>query len=145
KCGVFAWSARDFVEINLYVLVHSLNLDPSFPHVKQRNRHFGPEKDKVIQEGKAITKPCLTSMTKRKVETSSRMIKWVVKLSEYDISYKPKMVTKAQVVVKFMSEAIPTKENEGNWLLQVDDSSNYSSSRVGVVLTSLEMDELGFA
>ncbi|KAL0402075.1 UNVERIFIED_CONTAM: hypothetical protein Slati_4237400 [Sesamum latifolium] len=30
--------------------MHSLNVDPTFPPVKQKKRHFRPEKDKIIQE-----------------------------------------------------------------------------------------------
>ncbi|KAL0297966.1 UNVERIFIED_CONTAM: hypothetical protein Sangu_3169200 [Sesamum angustifolium] len=30
--------------------MHSLNVDPTVPSVKPKKRHFGPEKDKIIQE-----------------------------------------------------------------------------------------------
>ncbi|KAL2237694.1 UNVERIFIED_CONTAM: hypothetical protein Sindi_0961100 [Sesamum indicum] len=44
---VFAWTAN-FVRINPSIAVHSLNIDPDFPPVKQKKRHCGPEKDKII-------------------------------------------------------------------------------------------------
>ncbi|KAL0396148.1 UNVERIFIED_CONTAM: hypothetical protein Scaly_0063200 [Sesamum calycinum] len=47
---VFAWSACDLVGIDPSVVVHRLNLNPTFPPVKQKKRYFGLEKDKVIQE-----------------------------------------------------------------------------------------------
>ncbi|KAL0437684.1 UNVERIFIED_CONTAM: hypothetical protein Sradi_0476300 [Sesamum radiatum] len=42
--NVFAWSARDLVDIDPSIVVHSLNLYPTFSMVKQKNRHFSPEK-----------------------------------------------------------------------------------------------------
>ncbi|KAL0451501.1 UNVERIFIED_CONTAM: hypothetical protein Slati_1128200 [Sesamum latifolium] len=44
-----------------------------------------------------------------------------------------------------MSKATLAEKDVGNWLLHVDGSSTYSSSLAGVVLTSLEGDELEFA
>ncbi|KAK4397207.1 hypothetical protein Sango_1557300 [Sesamum angolense] len=137
---------------------YTIILRPSFPHVKQKKRHFGPEKDKVVQ--KEVSKllaegtsrrsnfqsgyqmSCLYSSqvlpTSGKVETSSRMIKWIVELRVYDISYQLRMAIKSQAHVEFMSEATPTKEDEMKWLLHVDGSSTYSSSGVVIVLTNLE-------
>ncbi|KAL0434472.1 UNVERIFIED_CONTAM: hypothetical protein Slati_2781500 [Sesamum latifolium] len=50
--------------LNPSITVHSLNLDPTFFPVKQKKRHFGPKKDKVIQEESSwsATWKC-TSMT----------------------------------------------------------------------------------
>ncbi|KAK4409506.1 hypothetical protein Sango_0023600 [Sesamum angolense] len=42
--------ACDLVGIDPSVVVHMLNLNPTFPPVKKKKRHFGLEKDKVIQE-----------------------------------------------------------------------------------------------
>ncbi|KAL0445594.1 UNVERIFIED_CONTAM: hypothetical protein Slati_1687300 [Sesamum latifolium] len=41
--------ANDLTGIDPSVIVHSLNVDPAYPPVKQKKRHFGPTKDKVIQ------------------------------------------------------------------------------------------------
>ncbi|KAL0446119.1 UNVERIFIED_CONTAM: Transposon Ty3-G Gag-Pol polyprotein [Sesamum latifolium] len=35
--------------INPEVITHHLNIDPRVRPVKQKKRHFGPEKDKIIQ------------------------------------------------------------------------------------------------
>ncbi|KAL0426483.1 UNVERIFIED_CONTAM: hypothetical protein Slati_2823100 [Sesamum latifolium] len=35
--------------IDPQVITHHLNIDPNCKPVKQKKRHFGPEKDKIIQ------------------------------------------------------------------------------------------------
>ncbi|KAL0404607.1 UNVERIFIED_CONTAM: hypothetical protein Sradi_2101500 [Sesamum radiatum] len=39
-----------------------------------------------------------------KPDTSGRLVKWVVELSKYDISYLPRTIIKAQALVDFISE-----------------------------------------
>ncbi|KAL0367560.1 UNVERIFIED_CONTAM: hypothetical protein Sradi_3646100 [Sesamum radiatum] len=46
----FAWTPQDLEGIDPQVITHHLNIDPSYKPVKQKKRHFGPEKDKIIQE-----------------------------------------------------------------------------------------------
>ncbi|KAL0416287.1 UNVERIFIED_CONTAM: hypothetical protein Slati_3460600 [Sesamum latifolium] len=46
---VFAWTPQDLEGINPKVITHHLNIDPRVKPVKQKKRHFGPEKDKIIQ------------------------------------------------------------------------------------------------
>ncbi|KAL0411985.1 UNVERIFIED_CONTAM: hypothetical protein Slati_3788200 [Sesamum latifolium] len=47
---IFEWTAQDLEGIDPGVITHHLNLDPSIRPVKQKKRHFEPEKDKIIQE-----------------------------------------------------------------------------------------------
>ncbi|KAL0416934.1 UNVERIFIED_CONTAM: hypothetical protein Slati_3525300 [Sesamum latifolium] len=47
---IFAWTANDITGIDPGVIVHLLNVDPAYPPVKRKKRHFGPIKDKVIQD-----------------------------------------------------------------------------------------------
>ncbi|KAL0416410.1 UNVERIFIED_CONTAM: Pro-Pol polyprotein [Sesamum latifolium] len=46
---VFAWTPQDLEGIDPEVISHHLNIDPRVKPVKQKKRHFGPEKDKIIQ------------------------------------------------------------------------------------------------
>ncbi|KAL0402092.1 UNVERIFIED_CONTAM: Transposon Ty3-G Gag-Pol polyprotein [Sesamum latifolium] len=46
---IFAWTPQDLDGIDPGVITHHLNLDPTIRPVKQKKRHFGPEKDKIIQ------------------------------------------------------------------------------------------------
>ncbi|XP_075515586.1 uncharacterized protein LOC142550233 [Primulina tabacum] len=48
--NVFAWSQQDLVGISPQVAEHKLNIIPGSRPVKQKKRHFGPQKDKVIEE-----------------------------------------------------------------------------------------------
>ncbi|KAI3453674.1 hypothetical protein Pfo_010337 [Paulownia fortunei] len=47
---IFAWNVRDLEGIDPGVAVYHLNVDPTYKPVKQKKRHFGPEKDKVIHK-----------------------------------------------------------------------------------------------
>ncbi|KAL0439295.1 UNVERIFIED_CONTAM: hypothetical protein Slati_2412500 [Sesamum latifolium] len=40
---------QDLEEIDPGVITHHLNLDPAVRPIKQKKRHFGPEKDKIIE------------------------------------------------------------------------------------------------
>ncbi|KAL0333059.1 UNVERIFIED_CONTAM: hypothetical protein Scaly_2207400 [Sesamum calycinum] len=46
---IFAWTPHDLEGIDLGVITHHLNLNPSIRPIKQKKRHFRPEKDKIIQ------------------------------------------------------------------------------------------------
>ncbi|XP_075659059.1 uncharacterized protein LOC142628917 [Castanea sativa] len=45
---VFAWSREDMPGIDPSVMVHRLNVSPSFPSVRQKKRIFAQEKDRVV-------------------------------------------------------------------------------------------------
>ncbi|KAL0439558.1 UNVERIFIED_CONTAM: hypothetical protein Slati_2438800 [Sesamum latifolium] len=45
----FAWAPQDLEEIDPEVITHHLNIDPWVKPIKQKKRHFGPKKDKIIQ------------------------------------------------------------------------------------------------
>ena len=47
---VFAWSHKDMPGIAPEHAMHSLNLDPAFPPVHQKQRKFAPEHDKAIND-----------------------------------------------------------------------------------------------
>ncbi|KAL0413127.1 UNVERIFIED_CONTAM: hypothetical protein Sradi_1514400 [Sesamum radiatum] len=83
-----------------------------------------------------------------KPETSERLIKWAIELSEYDISYLPRTTIKAQVLADIVSEMTGTTQEEvpkaRPWLLHLDGSSTAQGSGA-VVLTTPQGDNMEFA
>ena len=81
-----------------------------------------------------------------KPETSGRLIKWTIELSEFDIIYKPKTAIKEQVLANFVMEftsAEPAQNAQAMndlpiWKLSVDGASNAQGSGAGLILTSPE-------
>ncbi|KAL0416214.1 UNVERIFIED_CONTAM: hypothetical protein Slati_3453300 [Sesamum latifolium] len=49
NADIFTWTPQDLEGIDPQVITHHLNIDPSYKPIKQKKRHFGPEKDKIIQ------------------------------------------------------------------------------------------------
>ncbi|XP_073270718.1 uncharacterized protein [Primulina huaijiensis] len=47
---VFAWSSQELQGVRPEIMEHRLNILPEARPVKQKKRHFGPEKDKIIKE-----------------------------------------------------------------------------------------------
>ena len=45
---VFAWSHEDMPGIDPSVMVHRLNVSPSFSPIRQKKRVFAPERDRAI-------------------------------------------------------------------------------------------------
>ncbi|KAL0439108.1 UNVERIFIED_CONTAM: hypothetical protein Slati_2393800 [Sesamum latifolium] len=84
-----------------------------------------------------------------KPDTSGRLVKWAVELSEYDISYLPRTTIKAQALVDFISEmtemTIEEASQDQKWLLHVDGSSTAQGSGAGIVITTPQGEDLEFA
>ncbi|KAG7533253.1 Ribonuclease H-like superfamily [Arabidopsis thaliana x Arabidopsis arenosa] len=69
---------------------------------------------------------------------SGRLAKWAIELSEYDIEYKSRTSTKAQVLADFLTE-LPLDdgifvETDSTWKLHVDGSSSKQGSGIGIRL-----------
>ncbi|KAL0448119.1 UNVERIFIED_CONTAM: hypothetical protein Slati_1939800 [Sesamum latifolium] len=84
-----------------------------------------------------------------KPDTSGRLVKWAVELSEYDISYLPRTTIKAQALADFISEmtemTIKETSQDQKWLLHVDGSSMAQGSGAGIVITTPQGEDLEFA
>ena len=88
-----------------------------------------------------------------KPETSGRLMKWAIELSEFDIRYKPKTAIKGQVLDDFVMEFISTepakhvpKEIDPSiWKLFVDGAANAQGNGAGLILTSPEGINIEYA
>ena len=88
-----------------------------------------------------------------KPETSGRLMKWAIELSEFDIRYRPKTAIKGQVLADFVMEfasAEPARDAQvatdlSTWKLSVDGASNAQGSAVGLILTSPEGIDIEYA
>ena len=88
-----------------------------------------------------------------KPETSGRLIKWVIKLSEFDIKYKPKTAIKGQALADFIMEFTPVELAEATqltsdlpiWRLFVDGAANAQGSGAGIILTSPDGIDIEYA
>ncbi|XP_018436085.2 uncharacterized protein LOC108808435 [Raphanus sativus] len=71
---------------------------------------------------------------------SGRLAKWAIELGEYDIEYKPRTSSKAQVLADFIIELVPSETNTDDktqkWKLHVDGASSKQGSGVGIQLES---------
>ena len=88
-----------------------------------------------------------------KPETSGRLMKWAIELSEFDIRYRPKITIKGQVLADFVMEftsAETAKDTQTTtdfsaWKLSVDGASNAQGSGAGLILTSPEGIDIEYA
>ncbi|KAL0758569.1 hypothetical protein Bca101_074719 [Brassica carinata] len=71
---------------------------------------------------------------------SGRLAKWAIELSEYDIEYKPRTSSKAQVLADFVIELVPkedsSRSNTEKWKLHVDGALSKQGSGIGIQLES---------
>ena len=71
-----------------------------------------------------------------KSETSGRLMKWAIELSEFDIRYKPKTAIKGQVLADFVMEFTSAEPAENPqtptdlpiWRLSIDGATNAQGS-----------------
>ena len=80
------------------------------------------------------------------LEATGRMALWAIELSEFNVQYCPCMAIKGQVIADFIIE-FTNMEGQGvgecpRWSIHTDELSNRQAGGVGVVLRSLEGDEV---
>ncbi|PKA53748.1 RNA-directed DNA polymerase like [Apostasia shenzhenica] len=74
-------------------------------------------------------------------EVSGRLLKWSIKLGEYDIRFVPRTTIKAQALAAFVAEFStteppPPRAVANLWSLHVDGASGSQSQGAGILLTS---------
>ena len=88
-----------------------------------------------------------------KLETSRRLIKWSIELSEFDIIYKPRTAIRGQILEDFIMEFTPIEPVEATqltpnlpiWRLSVDRAANAQGSGASLILTSLNGIDVEYA
>ena len=74
------------------------------------------------------------------------MALWAIKLSEFDIQYRPRTAIKGQVVANFIAEYTQLEGNGakvlGQWSVHIDESSNRQAGGAGVVIQTPEGDKI---
>ena len=88
-----------------------------------------------------------------KPETSGRLMKWVIELSEFNIRYKPKTTIKGQILADFVMEftsaelakATQATSDFPIWRLSVNGAANAQGSGAGLILTSPEGIDIEYA
>ncbi|XP_012851807.1 PREDICTED: uncharacterized protein LOC105971499 [Erythranthe guttata] len=83
----------------------------------------------------------------RSPETSGRLAKWAIELSEYGVEFKPRPAIKAQVLADFLVEMTSIQESTSipTWSVNVDGSSTTTGGGAGIVLTNPDGDEFEYA
>ena len=75
-------------------------------------------------------------------EAVGRMALWAIKLSEFDVQYRPRTAVKGQIVADFIAEYTQSEDKgvEGQklWSVHTDGSSTQHSRGVGVVIQTPE-------
>ena len=67
------------------------------------------------------------------------MMSWAIELTQYDVTYEPRLEIKAQALADFLAEMIhPRETHPGEWTIYVDDSSNDKGCGAGVILETSE-------
>ena len=88
-----------------------------------------------------------------KPETSRRLIKWAIELSEFDIRYEPKTAIKGQILEDFIMEFTPSASTKATqlipdlpiWRLSVDGATNAQGSGASLILISPDGIDVEYA
>jgi hypothetical protein len=80
-------------------------------------------------------------------DANSRIVKWSVKLGEFDIEFCPRQAIKSQILADFMSkwteiQMPPPKERLEHWIMYFDGALNLEGAGAGVLLISPQGEQL---
>ncbi|XP_022158591.1 uncharacterized protein LOC111025048 [Momordica charantia] len=83
-----------------------------------------------------------------KPETSGRLMKWAMELSEYDIQFEPRTALKGQAMADFIAELTPPLQSAKSdlpWTIYVDESSNERGCGAGILLLAPSGERFEYA
>ena len=79
-------------------------------------------------------------------KAAGRMALWAIKLSEFDIQYRPQTTIKGQAVSDFIAEYTQLEgkgaEDLRQWSIHTDGSSNRNAGGAGMVIQTPEGDKI---
>ena len=79
-------------------------------------------------------------------DVTGRIVQWAVKLSQFDVDYKPRTAIKAQALADFVAEFTIVDQDQdpksGYWTMHTNGSAASGMGGVGVILFSPEKDVL---
>ncbi|XP_075670366.1 uncharacterized protein LOC142640161 [Castanea sativa] len=125
-------------ELFLYLAVSSIAINAAL--VREEDRTQKPAHTIVVLTKKQLRR-AMSSL-----KAAGRVALWKIELSEFDIEYRPRMATKGQVIADFIAKfASPDEQGvEGNsrWVINTDGLATKHVGGAGIVLLSLEGDEV---
>ena len=141
---------KDRVQHPVYYCIRGLRAEERYPRMEKLILALVTTARKLRPYFQANTIEVPTEYPMKQVlhkpETSGRLMKWAIELSEFDIRYKPKTAIKGQVLADFImkfTSVEPTENSQTStglliWRLYVDGATNAQGSGAGLILTSLE-------
>ncbi|VFQ71916.1 unnamed protein product [Cuscuta campestris] len=166
---VFAWSPADMPGLDHKIAVHRLNVLPDAKPVKQKQRHLSRERRDFVKKEVAtlqsighireahriivLTNEPLASLT-RSLAASSRMTKWAVFISQYNVEFRPRPSIKGQALADFQVECtaremtraqVEIRVEKDWWIMSIDGSSGSRSYGAGIILITPEKFRIYYA
>lgn len=83
-----------------------------------------------------------------KLESSGRMLKWVIALNGFNLEFEPRKAIKGQALADFiveMTRSPPVETSSDVWTLFVDGLSTQNGCGAGILFKSLEEDIFEYA
>ncbi|XP_021812766.1 uncharacterized protein LOC110755794 [Prunus avium] len=163
------------IELPIFYISHALqDAELRYPELEKLAYALVLSARKLRPYFQAHSITVLTNQPLRQIlqrpETSGRLVKWAIELSEFDIHYHPRPAEKGQAVADFISEMTTSESadskyitpglasgsvahpTEGTfnpsiplWTLYVDGSSNRQGSGAGLVLKAPDQTTIEYA
>jgi predicted dithiol-disulfide oxidoreductase (DUF899 family) len=85
----------------------------------------------------------------RNRDTTGHIVKWLVKLGEFDLDFCPRQAIKSQILANFISERTDTQqpppvEKPDQWKMYFDGSLNLEGAGAGILFISPQGDHLKY-